>query len=461
MTDNRDILKMSIAAAPVPFLPGPGKAQSTVSHMDASHDWLPDPMRPDAPMIPRTGWDLSPYNRWTFQHVREWTPTASIWRGSGPVQPLPQRPTDIDGITFEVEGRRHTIREFLNHSYTDGFLVLHRGEVVAEKYMNGLEPHTPHLAMSVTKCITGTLFGILVGKGLIDPDRLVTQYLPELEATAYRGAKVQHVLDMTAGVKVAGPYTEPYTPGHMFQLAAGWWPLEYAKYPDYPKNTWQAVLRLTEQEAPHGSRFSYRSPENNVLGFIMQRVTGKMIPELFSSELWAPMGAEEDAYITVDRGGFPCTDGGFNATLRDYARFALLHLRGGKLNGKQIVPSEWIEETRTADDHLFQIHGEEPGAYHNCFTIHDPKRRDYSHGGHGGQLIYMDPEADFAVVKLSCQPHQYWQITSWSVRADTKFKQAAEAALSSAAKAELAHTVEAQKMTRPAICAIRDALASS
>ncbi|MER9173586.1 hypothetical protein NKH72_08205 [Mesorhizobium sp. M0955] len=95
----------------------------------------------------------------------------------------------------------------------------------------------------------------------------------------------------------------------------------------------------------------------------------KTLPELFSTELWAPKGAKEDAYIMVDHGRFACTDGGFNATLCDYARFALLLLRGGKLNGRQIIPSEWIEETQT-------IIRETEGAYHNTFWIEDHERRD-------------------------------------------------------------------------------------
>ncbi|RWC38246.1 MAG: class C beta-lactamase-related serine hydrolase [Mesorhizobium sp.] len=388
---------------------------------DAGSDWQPDPMSPGAQMIPRTGWDTSPHNRWTWQRVREWTPTASIWGGRGPVLPLPQRLSDIDGIEFEANGRRSTIRQFLDSSFTDGFLVLSRGEIISETYMNGMEPHTQHLAHSVTKSIAGTLFGILVHKGLIDTDSLVTRYLPELEATAYRAAKVQHVLDMTAGVKYSVANTAPYIDEqlkpaatwweneHIEKLAMGWWPMDYAKYPDFPKNTWEIILRLTEQEAPHGARFSYRGIENDVLGFIMQRVTGKMLPELFSSELWAPMGAEEDAYITVDQARFALTDGGFNATLRDYARFALLHLRGGRLNGKQIVPSEWIEKTRGASDDLFRIFGGDgsrlpKGAYHNTFWIEDPERRAFMCSGYGGQLIYIDPQADFAVVKLSHYP---------------------------------------------------------
>ncbi|MBB6414345.1 serine hydrolase domain-containing protein, partial [Mesorhizobium sangaii] len=276
-------------------------------------DWQPDPMRPGARIIPAKEWDLPPYNRWTFQRAREFVPTAQIWRGRGPVLPLRERSTDIDGIEFEVAGRRSTIREFLDKSFTDGFLVLSRGEVIAERYMNGFTPHCQHTAMSVSKSITGTVFGILVDKGLIDTDSLVTRYLPELESTAYRGATVQHLLDMTAGVLVTGPYTKSGTHAQMLMVAAGWWPMEY---PDYPQTTWQLFLKLTEREAPHGERFKYRSPENNLLGFIMERSSGRRFAELISTELWAPMGAEEDAYITVDRGGFPCTDGGFNATLR-------------------------------------------------------------------------------------------------------------------------------------------------
>ncbi|MFC3320548.1 serine hydrolase domain-containing protein [Mesorhizobium cantuariense] len=373
---------------------------------DTSPDWQPDPMGPGAPIIPPTEWDLAPYNRWTFQRVREFMPTASIWRGRGPVLPLQERIKDIDGIEFEVGRRRSTIREFLDKSLTDGFLILSRGEVIAERYMNGLRPHCQHLAMSVSKSITATVCGILVHRGLIDTESRVTRYLPELEATAYRGATVQQVLDMTTGVVITGPYTKAYTHQHMLMQAAGWRPVEYH---DYPQTTWQLLLRLTEQESPHGERFNYRSPENNVLGFIVQRASGKRFPELVSSELWAPMGAEQDAYVTVDRGGFPCTDGGFNATLRDYARFALLHLRGGKLNGKQIVPSEWVEETRSASRDLFRMfQGAREylpkGAYHNSFWIEDPEQRAYICSGNGGQLIYIDPQTDFAAVKLSSLP---------------------------------------------------------
>ena len=370
---------------------------------NSSAPWR-DPKVPGTPIIPRADWDYPPYHRWTFQHVREMTATAQIWRGQGPVSPLPTRSVEIDHIEFEAAGRRRTIRDFLDNSFTDGFLVLSRGEIVAERYMNGMKPHGHHLAMSVTKSIVATVLGILVHRGLVETVAPVTKCLPELEATAYRGATVQQVLDMTSGVLFDESYTTEGS--HMQQLdqACGWKPMTR---PEWPQTVWQLIMTLTEQQRPHGQIFSYRSIETDILGFLMERVSGLPLAELISNELWGPMGAEEDAYITVDHGGYALADGGLNATLRDYARFALLHLRGGRLNGRQIVPSEWIEETRRGNHELFQgvyrtvlPHG----AYHNQFWIEDAERRSYMCRGIFGQYIYMDPQTDFAAVKLSTWP---------------------------------------------------------
>lgn len=369
-----------------------------------SRPWARNPLNPGAPLVSRTEWDFPPYHRWTFQHVREMTPTAQVWRGRGPKLPLPERKLDLDGLEFEANGRRHTFRDYLNASFTDGFLAISRGEIVTELYMNGLTDHGQHLAMSVSKSATATVFGILVHRGLIDPEEPVTKYLPELEATGYRGARVQHVLDMTSGVLFDESYTT--VGSHMQKLgqACGW---ADHRRDDWPQTVWELILQLTEQERPHGELFQYRSIETDVLAFIMQRVTGKTLAELISTELWQPMGAEEDAYITVDRGGYGLADGGFNATLRDFARFALVLMRGGKAHGKQIIPAEWLETTRRGNHEIFQ--GDyrlalPSGAYHNQFWIEDPDRRAYMCRGIFGQYIYIDPEADFAAVKLSTWP---------------------------------------------------------
>ncbi|MGO4440384.1 serine hydrolase domain-containing protein [Rhizobium sp. RAF56] len=362
------------------------------------------PLRFDGPFVPRADWDRAPWNRWTFQNVRSIMPTAQVWRGPGAPTELPSAPENIDRLEFELDGSRHTIRDFMQAQYTDALLVLHRGKVVAEKYLNGMTARTPHLSQSVAKSIVGTVAGILIDRGEIDPTAPLTRYLPELEATAYKGATVQHVLDMTSGVVFDETYTAPES--HMAQLdvASGW---KDGHDPDWPKTVWELILTLTKAECPHGASFRYRSIETDVLSFALQRASGRTLSELVSHELWAPMGAEEDAYFTVDPAGYALGDGGFNATLRDYARFALLHLGQGNIGGRQVVPSRWIEEIRFGKSNpLGETYRQTlpNGSYHNQFWIEDQERRAYMARGVFGQLIYIDPESEFATVVLSSWP---------------------------------------------------------
>ncbi|NKL67569.1 serine hydrolase domain-containing protein [Rhizobium leguminosarum] len=364
-----------------------------------------DPTLPCNIRIPIQDWDRAPWNRWTFQHVREILPTTQVWRGAGPASVLPADFRDIDVIPFEAEGQAYTIGSFLETSYANGFLVLHGGKIVAERYLNGMTPYTQHLSQSVAKSVVGTLAGILIGRGMVDPTASLTHYLPELEATAYNGATVQHVLDMTSGVAFDETYTA--LDSHMAQLdvASGWKKLVN---PNWHTNVWDLMLSLKDLECPHGTSFRYRSIETDVLSFVLQRAAATPLAELVSRELWAPMGAEEDAYFTVDAAGYALGDGGFNATLRDYARLALLHLRGGEIDGRRIVPTEWIAGTRfDADPRLFGGIYQEvlpAGAYHNQFWIEDTGRGVYMARGVFGQLIYIDPAADFAAIVLSSWP---------------------------------------------------------
>jgi CubicO group peptidase (beta-lactamase class C family) len=363
-----------------------------------------DPAEPGHALIPREDWDRAPWNRWSFQNLREIVPTARVWRGEGPASPLPASLRNIDAVAFEIDGHRDTIGRHIETSYADGFLVLHHGKLVAERYLNGMTERTLHLSQSVSKSIVGTVAGILAGRGELDVEALVTRYLPELEDTAYRGATVQHVLDMTSGVAFDETYSA--LDSHMAKLdvACGW---KAGSDPSWPKTVWELILTLKEAECAHGTSFRYRSIETDVLAFILQRVTGMALADLVAHELWAPMGAQEDACFTVDPSGYALASGGFNATLRDYGRFALLHLGGGEINGRRIVPADWIDKTRRGGGGPFAgVYREvlPHGAYRNQFWIEDPRRQTYMARGVFGQMIYLDPGAEFAAVVLSSWP---------------------------------------------------------
>ena len=203
-----------------------------------------DPRNPGASIIPRDDWDLPPHHRWTFQHIREMTATAQIWRGSTGPRALPSAAADLTGISYDFSGSRRTVSQYLDDSFTDGFLVLHKGRIVMEDYRNGMKPHGTHLAMSVTKSFVGTLVGILASEGSIDVSAPVTQYLPELEATAYRGATVKHLLDMTSGTVFDESYTTPGSHMQKIDQACGW---KVHTRHDWPRTMWRLILTLDDK----------------------------------------------------------------------------------------------------------------------------------------------------------------------------------------------------------------------
>ena len=367
---------------------------------------------PPAPewRVPRKDWDRPPWNRWSFLNVRQILPTAPVRRGHRPILPLDTDPRDLTGISFEaVGGAAMTVAGMLDATFTDGFLVMLDGKVIHESYFNGMRPDSLHLAQSVSKSVTGTVAGILIGQGLMDPAAPITDYLPELAATAWNGATLRHVLDMTSGVTFDETYTDPASDIGKTDVASGWKPVPEDAPPGtrWPACIWDQILTLTEREAEHGARFLYRSIETDVLAHAMERVSGLRLAELVSRELWQKLGAEEDACFTVDSAGYALADGGFNATLRDFARFGQMLLNGGVVAGEQVVPRAWIEDIRSGDHGLFDdAHRDRfpNGRYRNQFWIEDAGRRTALCLGVFGQMIFISPEWNMVTVKLSTWP---------------------------------------------------------
>jgi len=360
-------------------------------------------MAVDRDKPPKSEWDRAPWNRWSFQHVADILPTVGISRGPGPVRPLPRSGRDLDDLRVAgLFGEDVPLSTFLEQTCTDGFLVLRQGAIVFERYLNGMDDQTLHLSQSVAKSFTGALAGILAGRGVIDPLAPVTDTLPELASTAYRGATVRHLLDMTSGVRFNEDYTDPFSDMGRADVASGWKPIPAGAEPGrhWPQSMFELVLTLADAERDHGRRFAYRSIETDVLAFVLERATGRRLAQLMSDELWGRLGMERDANMTVDSAGFALADGGLSACLRDYGRFGQMIGDGGW----NIVPTGWIEATRGGAHELFG----EPytavlpdGAYRNQFWIEDRQSRNLMARGVFGQLIYIDFGRRMVVVKLS------------------------------------------------------------
>ena len=359
---------------------------------------------PPSLIPPKMDWDRPPWNRWSFQHVREILPTAEVWRGSGPVRHLPRNERDLDGLAAKgVSGESTTLLRLLDETYTDGFLVIKDGAIAYERYFNGMGERSLHLSQSMAKSLTAAAAGILVGRGVLQVDAPVTGYLPELDDTAYRGATLQQVLDMTTGVRFDESYSNPYSDIGRSDVASGWKPIPPNSDPQFrwPRHMFELILSLGDLDRRHGDLFAYRSIETDVLAFCMERATGRRLPQLVSEEIWQPMGAGESASFTVDAAGYALADGGFNATLRDYGRFGQLYLDGG------IVPAVWIEATRTGNHAIFHApytYTLPEGAYRNQWWIEDPRSRAIMARGVFGQMIYVNWDHRMVAVKLSSRP---------------------------------------------------------
>jgi CubicO group peptidase (beta-lactamase class C family) len=326
-------------------------------------------------------WQVGPWNRWAYQHVDEMVPTVVVSRGEGPVMELSEQPLARD------------IDDFLDTQYVDGLAVLHEGALVFEAYRNGMRPETLHLSQSVGKSVLGLLVGILHGRGALDPASSVVDHVPEVAGSGYDGASVQHLLDMTAAID----FVEDYATIWRYDVACAWHP----PHPEAPAETILAYLPTIGPAGwAHGERLHYSTPNTDLLGLVAERAGGAPLAELIARELWAPLGAERDALLTVDNEGTAAIGGGFCATLRDYARLGELVRRGGA----GLVPADWIARLGAGDDDAFARSSwatEGASGYGNQWWRIDG--RPVARGIHG-QLVAADREAGVVVAILASWP---------------------------------------------------------
>jgi CubicO group peptidase (beta-lactamase class C family) len=367
----------------------------------------PPPFPADS-LVTLANWQEPPFNRWAFQHVRDLIPTARIRRGEAPVWRLPRDERDLSGIWFRAGRRELTVEQMLNDTWTDGFLVLHRGRIVTERYFTGMTQDTTHLLMSVSKSVTSAIAGILVGRGQLDVSSDVTEVVPELAGTSFEGATVQHLLDMRAGTRFDETYEDPEADVRVYEQVYLWRPRDGRPLPADALGYF-ATLR---NDGEHGGPFRYRSILTDVVAWVVERAAGIRFHELIARELWEPMGAEFDAEITVDAHGNPMVDGGICTTLRDLARFGQLYLQGGRPGRRPIVPTSWIDDTiRGAPDGARAfVEGENPpgyprGAhYRNCWWVEEPATPFFHADGINGQNVFVHVPSKTVVAKFSTWP---------------------------------------------------------
>lgn len=363
-------------------------------------------------LVNLSNWQDPPYNRWSFQHLREVIPTHRISRGVGPHRPLEHHESALvaGAVTMHrLEGGTSTLEEVLAETWTNAVVILHEGRIVLEGYANDMQQDTPHLLMSVTKSVVGCVAGILVQRGLLDPDELATTYVPEVADSGYGGATVRHLLDMRTGVAFSEEYTDENAEVRVMERSMGWRPLEEGE----AGQGMYSYLTTLGKDTDHGGPFVYRSADTDMLGWVCERASGTRMADLVSTLIWQPMGAEFDADITCDIVGSAIHDGGMSARARDMARFGQLLLDGGHVNGTPVVPESWLRQARTLDPDIrgaFAASDSEPfltgGWYRNQFWFVPGPLGDLQVClGIHGQMVVVDRSTRTVSVKMSAWPN--------------------------------------------------------
>ncbi len=363
---------------------------------------------PPEQRVTLANWRQPPFNRWAFQHVREIVPSADITNEVDDLWRLPPVADQLDGLEIDSgKSGKLDLDAFLEVTLTDAFVVVHRGRVVCERYFNGMTAATPHILMSVSKSFLGLLAGILVSRGMLDTDAPATKYVAELRGSAFEGVTVRQLLDMRSGLDFDEDYLATSGDIVAYRKSTNWNPLDPGEPPS-DMRSFLPTLRATL--GSHGGKFNYVSPCTDLLGWIIERATGRRYADLMSDLLWKPLGAAHSAYITVDRLGAPRCAGGMCVTAMDLARVGHLLVHGGRRGTREIVPQAWIDDIEQAGDKHAWDAGSF-GEYYPGRRMHYRTKWYVEQGeapltfgmGIHGQNLFVDRARELVIAKLSSQ----------------------------------------------------------
>lgn len=261
-------------------------------------------------------------------------------------------------------------------------MVVRHGHVVAEGWWAPYSAGRPHLLYSLTKSFTSVAVGLVIADGLLSLDDRVVDVLPDhvpADVTEQgRRLTVHHLLSMTAG--------------HGTDSLEAAWQLE-------PDDLVKGFLRVPFS-APEGTRHTYNNATTFVLARMVERVTGRGLPELLDERLFLPMGIEGAEWDRVASGaafGFH----GLHLTTEAVAAFGELLLRGGVWGDRQLVPRAWVElATRRHIETTESLPNWSPNPDFLCGYGYQfwMSRHGYHGNGAFGQQCVVVPSHDLVVV---------------------------------------------------------------
>ncbi|MDB5530124.1 MAG: serine hydrolase [Devosia sp.] len=252
---------------------------------------------------------------------------------------------------------------------------------------------TLHDLRSVTKSVVGLLYGIALERGLVPAlDAPLVDAFPEYPDLAADPARrrltTAHALSMTLGLEwdESLPYTDPRNSEIAMEMAA---------------DRYRFTLDRDIVAAP-GERWIYSGGAVALIGALIERGSGQRLHDFARDALFLPLGIDQSEWFAGSDGVYSAA-AGLRLGALDLLRIGSMLADGGRYEGRQIVPSSWLEQswTRRTDTVWGQAYGYLwylGRATPPAFPEGTPSAAGY---GNGGQRLFVLPEAGVACVILA------------------------------------------------------------
>jgi CubicO group peptidase (beta-lactamase class C family) len=262
--------------------------------------------------------DITPKNMQSWPYYKH---VSAHWDDYGLFGTVPvmaaenPAPVTIADQQFDLQqdfGDGRSFADSLNATQTKGFLIIKDNVILGEFYDNGFNADQTQLLQSSSKTYAGIIASKLIDEGKLDPNATVESYLPDFKGSAIGKAKVQHVLDMTAGLLPATDYHVPGGEAFVFEIEQG-------LKPGDPSGHRKAVIEAKTQNAP-GEVYTYNDKNTDLLAMLAEGVTGEPFNKLLS-DMFDDFGANSRGSIALTVDGTASPSYGISTTLRDYGLF--------------------------------------------------------------------------------------------------------------------------------------------
>lgn len=341
-------------------------------------------------------------SRYLYLHFSEFYPHTVIPRGDF-IRELPLNlREDVSKFTTTTDEGKLPLYDYVYNSLTDGVIIIHKGKIVFEEYPR-MMPKDQHVHFSVSKTFVSTLIAILEDRNMIDVSKPIEHYMPELKGSGWEGIPIVDILDMSSGINCRemeeGAYDNPETCFQKFQAGFGF---------PYSANALKNpidFLRTMQQYEPNGKKMDYTSINTWLLGWLVERVSGKSFSDMMTIEIWQKMGAESDALMLTGTQAHAATPLGVNSNLRDLGRYGLLFTPSGRQEPYNIISDAYLKKIQFggrpelfANGYVPNLFKDETTIQHNSYQWdHVTEEGDFYKSGFAGQGLYISPKRDLVI----------------------------------------------------------------